>query len=279
MFLTVTLRRRGALAAPALLLCLAAALAALSRLPAPDRCTNTELRAAALLFDHAGGGAALRDAAAGDEKVAYLTFDDGPSKTTPQVLDTLAEYGVRATFFVCAADNNERYLPLLARTVREGHQVALHSSSHSYRRIYASTDAFWRDIDALKEKIRPYVGDAPLDCLRFPGGSTNTVSHKYGGSDIMKQLKEQAAEKGYRWFDWNVCAYDAVGGHPTAAAVLHHVIREAGDRRRIIVLMHDTGVTQSTAEALPEILRALAAQGYTFDVVRNYPRAAPPRTN
>ncbi|MEG1932747.1 MAG: polysaccharide deacetylase family protein, partial [Pygmaiobacter sp.] len=80
------------------------------------------------------------------ERTAYLSFDDGPSATTESVLNTLKGKGVPATFFVCAAENNEPYLPLLARTAAEGHQIGLHSCSHSYKTIYASPEAFWSDL-------------------------------------------------------------------------------------------------------------------------------------
>lgn len=251
--------------------CLAALPACLQQLRRPVYCSNEDL-----LFGAAAGLPKVdlpTDPPAA--KVAYLTFDDGPSKTTEAVLDTLQEYGVPATFFVCSAENNEKYLPLLQRTVAEGHQVALHSNSHSYRRIYDSTDAFWEDIELLKEKIAPYVGQQPLTCLRFPGGSTNTVSRKYGGSGIMAQLKKEAEARGYRYFDWNVCAYDAVGGHPSPDEILRHILKEAKGHDRIIVLMHDTNATATTAQALPDIIRELSAQGYTFDTLQNYPKPTP----
>lgn len=86
-----------------------------------------------------------------------------------------------------AADNNEEYLPLLERTVQEGHLIALHTCSHDYKSIYKSPDAYWDDLQKLREKLLPYVpADHEIKWLRFPGGSTNTVSHRYGGSDIMK---------------------------------------------------------------------------------------------
>ena len=276
MFYTLIISKKQKLIAAALLLVLAGGLGLYALRGGTRYCTNEDLAGGA-----AGDIAAELPATspapdgAAPQKVAYLTFDDGPSKTTEQVLDTLKEFGVPATFFVCTADNNEKYLPLLARTAAEGHQIALHSNSHSYRTIYSSAEGFWEDLEAEKEKLKPYVGDLQLNCLRFPGGSTNTVSHKYGGSGIMKALKKQASERGYRYFDWNVCAYDAVGGHPSASTILGHVLKEAKGHDRIIVLMHDTGATKTTAEALPDIIRELSAMGYAFDTVQNYPLPTP----
>ena len=128
-------------------------------------------------------------------KIVCLTFDDGPSKNTVPILEILDREQVPATFFVCAQDANERYLPLVADIAAAGHQIALHSATHQYSKIYASTDAFWQDIKALRQALEPYVDVGGIDWLRFPGGSTNTVSHRYGGRGIMKTLKAQAEDR------------------------------------------------------------------------------------
>lgn len=96
------------------------------------------------------------------EKWVCLTFDDGPSKTTPAVLDALNTAGVKATFFVVATGYNEKYLPLIADAAAAGHQIALHSASHEYSDIYQSSAAYWQDIELLKERISPYVNTASL---------------------------------------------------------------------------------------------------------------------
>lgn len=202
------------------------------------------------------------------EKWVCLTFDDGPSKTTPAVLDALNAAGVKATFFVVATGYNEKYLPLIADAAAAGHQIALHSASHEYSDIYQSADAYWQDIELLKERISPYVNTASLHYLRFPGGSTNTVSHKYGGSGIMKRLKAQAEERGLHWIDWNVCAEDATASHPNAAQILRNVQNDAKDQPICVVLMHDTNATHETVKALPDILEWFAAKGYRFFTVQ-----------
>lgn len=167
------------------------------------------------------------------EKWVCLTFDDGPSKTTPDVLSA-------------------------------GHQIALHSASHEYSDIYRSSDAYWEDIALLKERIAPYVDAESIRYLRFPGGSTNTVSRRYGGKGLMKQLKAEVEQKGWHWVDWNVCAEDAVGGHPSAGTIYRNVVHETGQQTNCIVLMHDSSSTHTTAEALPDIIRWYADNGYTF---------------
>ena len=201
------------------------------------------------------------------EKWVCLTFDDGPSKTTPAVLDALNAAGVKATFFVVATGYNEKYLPLIADAAAAGHQIALHSASHEYSDIYQSADAYWQDIELLKERISPYVNTASLHYLRFPGGSTNTVSHKYGGSGIMKRLKAQAEERGLHWIDWNVCAEDATASHPNAAQILRNIRRDADGRDTCVVLLHDTKATGQTVKALPDMIDWFREQGYTFCTV------------
>ena len=202
------------------------------------------------------------------EKWVCLTFDDGPSKTTPDVLSALNAAGVHATFFVVATGYNEKYLPLLTEAVSAGHQIALHSASHEYSDIYRSSDAYWEDIALLKERIAPYVDAESIRYLRFPGGSTNTVSHRYGGRQIMQQLKAQAEQKGYAWIDWNVCAEDATASHPNAAQILRNVQNDAKDQSICVVLMHDTNATHETVKALPDILEWFAAKGYRFFTVQ-----------
>jgi peptidoglycan/xylan/chitin deacetylase (PgdA/CDA1 family) len=197
-------------------------------------------------------------------KRVCLTFDDGPSKNTPAVLKVLKEENVPATFFVIAAENNKDYLPLIEQEVAQGEQIGLHSACHNYKKIYDSTDAYWEDIENLKKALEPYMDVSTIDCLRFPGGSTNTISHRYGGRYIMKDLKEQAEAKGYHSVDWNVCADDAVGGHPSASKVFRNTIADVEDKNTCVVLMHDTNATTTTVEALPDIIAWFREKGYTF---------------
>ena len=207
---------------------------------------------------------AVSQPSAPPEKWVCLTFDDGPSKTTPAVLEALNHAGVKATFFVVATGYNEKYLPLLAEASAAGHQIALHSASHEYSDIYRGSDAYWQDIALLKERIAPYVDAESIRYLRFPGGSTNTVSRRYGGKGLMLQLKTEVEQRGWQWVDWNVCAEDAVGGHPSADTIYRNVVRETGEQIHCVVLMHDSATTRTTAEALPDIIRWYTDNGYAF---------------
>ena len=143
----------------------------------------------------------------------------------------------------------------------------MHSASHRYSDIYRSAGAFWEDIALLRQRIAPYVDDGEVRCLRFPGGSTNTVSRKYGGDALMGQLKEQAEDQGWHWVDWNVSAEDAAGKKLSAEEVCRNVTGGSAGLERCIVLMHDSATTGTTAEALPSIIRWYKEEGYAFCTV------------
>lgn len=200
-------------------------------------------------------------------KQVCLTFDDGPSSNTQPLLDILAREKVPATFFVCAQDINQEYLPLVRTIRQQGHQVAMHSATHRYATIYRSPEAFWQDIKTLRQALEPYLSLEDLTWLRFPGGSTNMVSHKYGGSGIMKTLKAQTEEKGWHWIDWNVCGEDATASHPDADRILRNIQEDAEDLTTCVVLLHDTKATGETVKALPQIIGWFREKGYTFCTV------------
>lgn len=258
---------------------LAAALAAFAAgwlvpVRAPVGCKLNELTAAPDFSPFSPAAPAVATSDAGTpaapslpEKWVCLTFDDGPSKNTRPILEILDKEQVPATFFVCAQDANEKYLPLVVDIAAAGHQIALHSATHQYSKIYASTDAFWQDIRTLRQALEPYVDVAAIDWLRFPGGSTNTVSHRYGGNGIMKALKAQAEDKGYHWIDWNVCAEDATASHPDAAQILRNIRRDADGQDTCVVLLHDTKATGQTVKALPDMIAYFREQGYNFCTV------------
>lgn len=201
------------------------------------------------------------------QKLVCLTFDDGPSSNTGAILDILGQEQVPATFFVTAQEGNLEYYPLLQQAVAQGHQIALHSASHRYSQIYASSTAFWLDIKELRQQLEPYLDLDTLNWLRFPGGSTNTVSHRYGGSQIMKKLTREAEEKGYHWIDWNVCAEDATASHPDAEQILRNIQRDAVKHDCCVVLMHDTKATSQTVKALPAIVDWFRQEDFAFCTV------------
>ena len=187
-------------------------------------------------------------------KVIYLTFDDGPSNYTPYLLDILAKYGVKATFFVV----NTGAIGTIARAAREGHTIAIHSKTHDYRKIYASEEAYFADLYAMQEIIRAHTGITTY-MVRFPGGSSNSVSNFNPG--IMTRLAQALGEKGFYYFDWNVSSQDA-GVATSRDEVFNNVIKGIGGRSCSVVLQHDS--QGFSVRAVEKIIVWGLVHGYTF---------------
>ena len=187
-------------------------------------------------------------------KVIYLTFDDGPGKYTAQLLDVLAKYDVKATFFVV----NSGYSGTMQRIVREGHSIGIHSATHDYITIYASEDAYFADLEKMQGIIESNTGVRTW-LMRFPGGSSNTVSSFNEG--IMTRLTAAVEERGYRYFDWNVSSGDA-GETKSTNQVYKNVISGVQKRDVSIVLQHDS--KSYSVAAVEKIIQWGLENGYTF---------------
>ena len=196
-------------------------------------------------------------------RIAYLTFDDGPSENTRKILDILDKYNVKATFFVIYHKGMESEYKEI---VNRGHTIALHSYTHSYRKIYKSEDAFFDDLQQIHDYVQSVTGvDSRI--MRFPGGSSNTISNKYC-KDIMKKLKPDVLERGYIYHDWNVDSTDASGNNRDVEVLLKNVKKNLTSYRQVDVLMHDTGrMKQTTVEALPSIIEYIRSQGYEMEAI------------
>ena len=197
----------------------------------------------------------------GEAGVIYLTFDDGPNSTyTPVILDVLKKYGVKATFFVTSAGPDN----LIKREYDEGHAVGLHSSSHDYAKIYKSSEAFWKDMNTVGDRVTRITGKKST-LLRFPGGVSNTVSRKYK-SGIMTQLAKEVEAQGYAYFDWNISSGDA-GGTTDPNVEYKNVINSLSKKRGNVILMHD--IKKHTSLAIENIVKYGLDNGYTFKVLTN----------
>ena len=197
------------------------------------------------------------------QKVAYLTFDDGPSEETEKILNALQEKDVKATFFVLGTELEKRP-DTYKRIVSEGHVLGLHSFSHEYKEIYASPESFWNDLNKLQEAVTTLTGQ-PSTAYRFPGGSSNTVYRRYSKvSGLMDTLIPQLSEKGLSYYDWTVSAEDAVGSKKSADYIVNKVVKEALKQDCPVILMHDGAGHKATAEAVPRIIDELQKEGYSF---------------
>lgn len=191
----------------------------------------------------------------------YLTFDDGPSNSiTPKILDILKEEGVQATFFVINhSDSLNKYIK---RAHDEGHTIALHSYTHNYKKIYASKEAYFEDLYKIQKKVESITGTKQT-IIRFPGGSSNTVSRF--NPKIMTTLAEEVEKQGFTYFDWNVSSGDA-GGAKTKEQVYNNVVSRLKNSNNI-VLMHDSEGNYKTLNALRDIIKYGKANGYKFSKI------------
>ena len=190
-------------------------------------------------------------------KVIYLTFDDGPTAYTQRLLDVLAKYDVKATFFVVGTNANLDQR--LKAIVDGGHSLGIHSMTHNFGEIYTSEEAFLQDLYALQDLIYQKTG-VTTTLLRFPGGTSNTVSKNYC-KGIMTQLSKTVTDLGFQYFDWNVDSDDA-GAAKTADQVYQNVVNGIGGMKTAYVLMHDT--KSYTVDAIERIIQWGLDNGYTF---------------
>ena len=189
-----------------------------------------------------------------EHKRAYLTFDDGPSHSTGEILDILDENNVKATFFVVGKD--ESYYDTYRDIVRRGHTLGLHSYTHDYDKIYAGINDFAEDVEELRNLLYDVTG---VKCVyyRFPGGSSNTVSRV-----DMDTLISYIDSRGLIYFDWNALNNDAVSGSYTPAQLVDNIMSDVTGEDGVVILMHDLDARHTTVESLQMLIDRLRAEGY-----------------
>lgn len=196
---------------------------------------------------------------ANEEKIVYLTFDDGPSYNTQAVLDILDKYHAKATFFVTAA--NPDYYSMIKVAYDKGHTIGLHTYTHDYAAVYASQDAYFNDLDQIGQLVKEQIGYVPC-FIRFPGGSSNSISANYT-QGIMTALAQEVQNRGYQYYDWNISCGD--GGVNPADALRNQAT--SVDYTNIMLLLHDANNKETTVEALPGIIEYYQNLGYQFKAI------------
>ncbi len=187
----------------------------------------------------------------GEIREVYLTFDDGPSIYTNRILDILAEYNVKASFFV-TGKGKEGYGDTYRRIVEEGHTLGMHSYSHEYANIYASLLDFQQDMQKLRDFLYAETGVASK-YYRFPGGSSNRIS----GKDDMQDMIDYLNAMDITYFDWNISAGDANSTSVGSDEIVDRVMAELPSHRVAVILMHDAADKYSTVEALPKLIESI----------------------
>ena len=195
-----------------------------------------------------------------DSKRAFLTFDDGPSNNTNKILDILNEKEVKATFFVLGS-NVEQKPEVVKRMYEEGHFIANHGYSHIYENIYQSPQTVLDEYNRCNQLVRDAIGEQEYDShlFRFPGGF---VGGKY--ADIKNQANELLLHNNIAHIDWNALNGDSETKNPTIEFEMQRIQETVGDKKSVIILMHDSEAKKVTVDALPQIIDYLVGQGYEF---------------
>ncbi len=204
------------------------------------------------------------------KKIAYMTFDDGPSKNTEYLLSTLEQLDVKATFFVIA--HNEEYFDLLTKAKNLGHSIAPHSYSHKYSEIYSSSQNFMADFSKVVDVIEQYCGEvSPI--FRFPAGSSNTLYKKYGHDNLLNEIIDITKQNGYRYFDWNIDTRDGLSSNAISAEeIFNNFLKDYQNlsaNQPPVILMHDSSVGETSADGARLIIEFLKQQGFSFGTLEN----------
>lgn len=194
-----------------------------------------------------------------DAKTAYLTFDDGPSARTLEILEILKEHDVKATFFVVTQNSDP---DILKRIVEEGHAIGIHTHTHRYKEIYRSVESYLADFQAAYDTIYQATSVKP-GIFRFPGGSINSYNR-----GIYQELISEMLRRGFLYYDWNVSTMDTIP-NIKPDKIVQHVVSSAEGKNNLFILAHDNQDKKSTVKALPEIIRLLQEKGYVFDKIEN----------
>lgn len=196
-----------------------------------------------------------------DRKVAYLTFDDGPSQTvTPQILDLLKQENIQVTFFVLGK-NVKANPDIVKREYEEGHYIANHGYSHDYASIYKSIENVINEYNKTETAIQKAIGvkEYQSHLFRFPGGSNGGKYDK-----LKQQAKQELHKQNISFIDWNALTSDAAGAN-TKEKIVKNLKTSVKDKNSVVILMHDASNKILTYETLPEIIQYLREQGYSFD--------------
>lgn len=191
--------------------------------------------------------------------IIYLTFDDGPSYLTGKILDILDSENIKATFFVTHGGD------YVKRAYNSGNTIALHTYTHNYSYVYSSIDNYFIDLNNVSNSVYNSIGIHPK-IIRFPGGSSNTISKNYSNG-IMSRLTNEVINRGYTYFDWNVDSNDAGGDGYNSSKIYNNVISGLSHSKTNIVLMHDSESHSASVDALRNIIKYGKNNGYTFKAI------------
>ncbi len=209
-----------------------------------------------------GGDQKIQAGQAG-EKIAYLTFDDGPSENTEKVLKTLKEKNAVATFFLIGKEITAEREDIVKKALEQGNAVGVHTYCHEQSVIYSNKEAFFQDYEQAVKAIERVTGKIP-DLYRFPWGSSNGYVGSYVDS-----LHEQLNQMGVKCFDWNVSGEDSVGRNISREVIYSNVKKDLTKYKQPIILLHDSATMDNTAAELGRIIDYISSEGYAFGTLED----------
>lgn len=206
-----------------------------------------------------------------EKKIAYLTFDDGPSKNTELILDILKENNVHATFFIISP-YIEPHTEFVKRAYEEGNAIGNHTADHEFKYVYTCEESFFKSFNKQQDFIKEVTGNE-CTIFRFPGGSHNTIVKNSRGNYFTKNITSKLNEMDVNVYDWNVDSGDAKGNNIPSSTLIQNVSKEIKDKdgnykNPAIILMHDCMTKNTTVEALPGIIKLLKDAGYDFEILK-----------
>lgn len=187
------------------------------------------------------------------QKTVYLTFDDGPSPVTLQILETLNEYKIKATFFVVGSFVKQ-YPEILLQIYDDGHSIGIHSDTHQYKEIYFDGTSLKKDVENCKNEICKIIPTFNTKLYRFPGGSFN----------LRQEFKTLIKDMGYNYYDWNASVCDAEKIKYSPQQLCQNALDTSTGKEKVILLCHDTNTKQNTAQALPYIIQEFTLLNFCF---------------
>lgn len=192
-----------------------------------------------------------------EKKIIYLTFDDGPSsRITCEILDTLKEKGVNATFFVVGY-KIKGHEDVIRRIYDEGNGIGLHSFTHDYKKLYRNNESFINEMEQTENEVYRAAG-IRTKIIRFPTGSKNHLN---------KDLAEELHKRGYKVFDWNACASDGINYRIPAESLYNEVIKSSKKWTKVVLLMHCDEMNKNTCRIMPRVIDHFKDNGYEFKII------------
>ncbi len=192
---------------------------------------------------------------ADSDKNVYITFDDGPSRQTEEILNILDEYNAKATFFMLS-NNIANYPNVVKKMVDKGHAVGLHGVTHDVKKIYKSSASLLWEMNTCNSSLQKVVGFRS-DIVRAPYGSKPYMS---------QELKNAVIRDGFKIWDWNIDSKDSQRGGTTAKKIIENVKSQLERQTTPVILFHEKEIT---VKALPQVLQYLQSKNYKLVPINN----------